>query len=87
MTVELELMWQRRRGLESTLGLGHSMHRGLEVGGNGIQVGVRGRSRGGQGRTFTFYPVWNFYPQSHRVVEGIKQEYDMVRLHFEKIWL
>lgn len=34
VTVELELMWQWGRGLESILGLGHGMCRSLEVGGN-----------------------------------------------------
>lgn len=47
MTVELELMWQRRRGLESILGLDHSMYRGLEVGENGIQEPKGGEYEGG----------------------------------------
>lgn len=73
MTVELELMWQRRRGLESTLGLGHSMHRGLEVGGNGIQEPKDGECEGGaevgRGELLPFIPCGTF---TLRVIESWK---------------
>lgn len=85
MTVELELMWQRRRGLENVLDLGHSMYRGLEVGGNGIQEPKGEECEGGTeaGRVDPQMQLCGTLPlESERVMKGIKQEYDMVRFAF-----
>lgn len=85
MTVELELTWQRRQGLESILGLGYSMCRGLEVGGNRIQEPKGEECEGGTdvGRADSQMQLCGTLPlESRRVMEGIKQEYDVVRFAF-----